>query len=174
MSKNEDEQEHKEKKQEKEPAKDLVQIYMDNLRRMSEVESASMHYRLLIQSINIGKALLREHEELKQKASKFLESSNNYPEERQMELTEGRYYRMGGKGTGSIVVRPEELEIGAMEAINQQSDLLMPKLKLIDNQIFTALIEEGWIKRKNQDMKEYMDQILFKKLKKRFGVEIRE
>lgn len=129
---------------------DLSSLYMENLSAMSEANTEEQYYRHVLQSINLGRALLPDkYEKLKNKAGELIQSRSTYPSRRQMELTENRYYRLGGKNTGSIIVRPDELEEGIREALNQQCSELTPYLKEIDNEIFLKLTEDGWIKRED-------------------------
>lgn len=149
--------EEAEPQKKQDPVKDLTSLYMDNLNSMSNTTTEEGYYRHILQSINIGRVLLPDkYSDLKQQAGKLIKDRVIYPSRRQMELTEQRYYRLGGKNTGSIIVRPEELETGSQEAINQQCSELTPMLKEIDNEIFETLVKEGCLKK--QSLRDSIEQ----------------
>jgi len=155
-----------EKVEKREEVKDLHSIYMENLLDMSKTESEQSYYRHVLQSINIGRVLLPEkYDKLKKQAEYLIKSRETYPDKRQMELTEGKYYRLGSKGTGSIMARPEELEKGLSEAINQQCNELTPFLKEIDNQIFEILVNEEVIRGKRPEIEEFILEKFMKKMR---------
>lgn len=161
MLKDKDNTEEKSKK--KDSPKDLSSLYMENLLAMSESTTEESYYRHILQSINIGRVLLpKKYDKLKKKASELIKSRDTYPSRRQMELTEGRYYRLGGKNTGSIIVRPDELENGAIEALNQQCSELTPFLKEVDNEIFEILVDEH--KLKQRSVKDSIEQNMMSEL----------
>jgi hypothetical protein len=149
---------------------DLVTIYINNLMGISCAKNETEHYRRILQSINIGSALLpEEYTELKGEVRKIMTDRKTYPEERRMELMEGKYYRLGSNKTGSISVFPDELEVGSIEAINQQCNTLIPRLKEIDFDIFDVLIKERIIKKKSAEteMNETISDICRKKLEEK-------
>lgn len=167
--------EEKQRVKDKDSPLDLCSLYMDNLLDMSKAETEEQYYRHLLQSVNIGCALLPDSEaQLKERARRTIQSRRMYPANRQMELTEQRYYRLGAKSTGSIIVRPEELQAGATEAINQQCSELTPLLKEIDNRIFHALVDANVIKRKITSIDEMIEQRVKKKLVMQYGNDTRD
>lgn len=159
-------------------AKDILTLYMRNLETMSKSINEEQYYRCVLQSINLGKALLsNEHSELKQKATQMLLNKLNYPHKRQMTLTESSspkpYYRMGSSETGAITVRPEEIDVGNQEAINQQCNEIVPRLKEIEIIIFETLIKDKVIKGKPIDLEEIILEQALVMFKEEYDVDVK-
>ncbi len=143
--------------------KDLVTIFLDNLDKLSKTESSYEEYKLLRTNINIGKIILnkQEHNHLKQEITNFLKSDNTYLTNRDIELQDmGRYYKCGGPNSGNVYVKPDELEIGTKDAINQECDKKLPGLIEMHDKLFEAIVEEGWIKREVPEIDDMLDDII--------------
>ena len=128
----------------------LTDLYMDNRKQMLECNSEYIYYRHLIESINIGYAILGDNNSVGEKIKKALNDAENYPKSRNMDYKSSSHVYTCSTGddvTGKVTVRPEELELGEMSLRNQQANAIVQRLTPIDRMIFLELIKNGWIKK---------------------------
>jgi len=128
--------------------KDASSLYMENRLGLINAEDEYDQYKRIMESINLGSALLENGNPLKKEAEDALTNETNYLPKRKMELTSDRVYSISTSGeqtSGIVKVRPEELEKGERCILNQQAERLIWKLRIIDNRIFQELTNKGII-----------------------------
>ena len=128
----------------------LTDLYMENRKQMLECDNEYIYYRHLIESINIGYALLGDSNGLGDDIRKALNNKDNYPRSRNMDYKSSSHVYTCSTGddvTGKVTVRPEELELGETSLRNQQANAIVQRLTPIDRKIFVTLIRKGWIKK---------------------------
>ena len=128
----------------------LAELYMINRREMLVCNGSFEVYNRLMESISIGDALLGNGHTLSDKVNELLGDTENYPKARDMnyQSTHRVYTCSAGDGnTGTINVRPDELEIGETSLINQQANTIIRKIKPVDRQLFRLIVEKGLIKK---------------------------
>ncbi len=139
-----------------ESPQDLHELYMRLRLNLSKTTGFFPYYMKLFSLIDIGSQLLPDkYTVLKEEIEDILEDDDYYIQKRQMEK-DGDLYRLGGDGTGLIMVRSEEISYGLREATEQQAAHIIPRLKRIDNRIFRSLVEENVIERKRPILEELL------------------
>lgn len=152
-----------------EPPADLHELYMRLRLNLSKSNSFHKIYILLLSLLDVGGQLLpNNYKDVKEEVELVLEDEDYYPQKRQVEK-DGSDYRLGGDNTGLIVVRSEDISYGLREAIEQQTSALIPKLKVLDNKIFRALVEEGEIKRKQPMLEDLLIEDSIDELREKLG-----
>ena len=145
-----------------EPPGDLHEIYMRLRQGLSKAVGFYAYYLKLLSLVDIGSQLLPPGKQkengfdyLKEEVETILEDDDYYIQKRQMEK-DGNVYRLGGDGTGLIIVRAEEITQGLQEAIEQQASSIIPKLKRLDNKIFRILVDTSVVERKRSTLEDLL------------------
>jgi len=153
-----EDEEKKIKVEERKPTRDAVSHYFVVREKLIDAKDSYSNYELMMESISIGSSLIKD-EELKKCASDFLENNSNYPKITDMEYQSNHVYSVGSGTSGTITVRPEDLEIGRQHLLDQQCNNIIPKLRILDNKILSHLINDGIIPKMD------IGQTIIKKLK---------
>ena len=145
-----------------EPPKDLHELYMMARMQTFNVEGFYSLYFKILFLIDVGKEMLPDADEecqhIKKMAENLLKDDKAYPRSGQMEYTDAGNYRIstGSQDTGLIEVHREDIEHGMMEAKEQKSTTLLPRLKNLDNMIFKKLVQFGVIEIRKESMEDVM------------------
>jgi len=135
--------------------KDLASLWMQNRMSMIQDDAASQQYSHLLISVEMGISMLEKHDDLRRRGIDFLKNSRSKMGERQVEYsTSKQIYTISGASTGTIRMRPEDLNIGIMEAVNQQAESELTDAWNMSLEVTRALVEEGLLRRKTYRMED--------------------
>jgi hypothetical protein len=114
---------------------------------------------------------------LKKEAQALISESKQYLKTRNVEyeMIQGIIsYRITGDEIGVIRVRPEDIDKGQLEAINQDCDRILPRLTEMDSKISEVLIREEIIPIRKWEPIEFFTQSLLRALMKKKQEQMKE
>ncbi len=147
---------------------DLIGLWMQTRLLYSKAKSSQERYYCLIDCLDYGIAMLPDSEDtLRQDATTLISETKEYLKTRDIEYEAVAgvvSYRITGEEIGSIRVRPEDLEKGQLEAINQDCDRILPALKAMESKVMKALVKREIIVTKNWKPADLFGDKYYKKL----------
>jgi len=147
---------------------DLISLWMKTRLLYSQAKTSQERYYLLIDCLDYGIAMLPDAEkQLREEATDLISETKQYLKTRDVEyetITGIVSYRITGDEIGSIRVRPEDLEKGQLEAINQDCDRILPALKAMESNVMKALVKHEIIVIKKWEPEDLFGDKYYKKL----------
>ena len=134
-----------------------TELYLLNREKMLDCDSEYKYYRALLECIEIGAAILNDAH-FNKIVDKALNDADSYLEKYNIKLFDGRIYQCSisrTSDTGSISVRPEEIEFAERAIREQLSGKIIMRLKPLNNEIFRELLNRRFIK-----TREFEDEIM--------------